>query len=99
MTKLYKQVDGVKVKLTSEEIALKEKEEKEWEDEKPVRIKESLRNRREPLLFEADYKINTLVDNGGDASAWRKYRQELRDITKASDLNNVTFPNKPDDAD
>ena len=96
MTKLYQQIDGVKVELTSEEIALREKEEKEWEDEKPERIKESLRNRREPLLLEADYKINTLVDNSGDASAWRKYRQELRDITKASDLDNVTFPTKPE---
>ena len=57
--------------------------------------KMSLRNDREPLLLEADYKINTLVDNGSDASAWRKYRQELRDITKAEDLGNVTFPTKP----
>ena len=96
MTKLYKQVDGVKVELTSEEITLKEKEEKEWEDEKPERLKGSLRNKREPLLFEADYKINTLIDNGRDATAWRKYRQDLRDITKASDLDNVTFPTKPE---
>ena len=55
----------------------------------------SLRSDREPLLLEADYKINTLIDNGGDASAWRKYRQDLRDITKAEDLDNVTFPSKP----
>ena len=96
MTKLYKQVDGIKVELTSEEIALKEKEEKEWEDEKPERLKESLRGKREPLLLEADYKINTLLDSGGDASAWRTYRQDLRDITKASDLDNVTFPTKPE---
>tara|TARA_R100001443_G_C3320281_1_gene169856 strand:- start:67 stop:357 length:291 start_codon:yes stop_codon:yes gene_type:complete len=95
MTKLYKQVDGIKVELTSEEIALKEKQEKEWEDGKTERIKKGLRNRREPLLTEADHKINTLVDNGGNATEWRKYRQELRDITKASDLDNVTFPTKP----
>jgi len=99
MTKLYKQVDGIKVELTSEEIALKEKEEKEWEDGNLERIKKGLRNKREPLLTEADHKINTLIDNSGDATAWRKYRQELRDITKASDLNNVTFPTKPEDAD
>ena len=41
-----------------------------------------IRNETEQLLLEADHKINTLVDKiGGDAkSAWRKYRQELRDI-------------------
>ena len=50
---------------------------------------------REPLLLEADHKINTLVDSGADATAWRTYRQELRDITNTSDLDNVTFPTKP----
>ena len=50
---------------------------------------------REPLLLESDHKINTLVDNGGDASEWRTYRQKLRDITKAEDLDNVTWPTKP----
>ena len=51
--------------------------------------------KRTPLLQGSDYKINTLVDNGGDATAWRTYRQELRDITNTEDLDNVTFPTKP----
>lgn len=37
---------------------------------------------REPLLAEADIEINKLEDNGGDSSAWRTYRQALRDITE-----------------
>jgi len=95
MTTLYKQVNGVKVKLTDDEIAQKEKDEKEWDDERSERVIYKLRKKREPLLLEADYKINTLADNGSDVSAWRTYRQQLRDITKASDLDNVTFPTKP----
>ena len=95
MTKRYKNVNGVRVEMSSEEISAKEAEEKIFADEKPNRQKDALRSTRKPLLQEADYKINTLVDNGGDASAWRKYRQELRDITKAEDLGNVTFPTKP----
>ena len=95
MTTLYKQVNGVKVKLTDAEIAQKEKDEKEWDDERSERVIYRLRKKREPLLLEADYKINTLVDNNQDASAWRTYRQQLRDITKASDLDNVKFPSKP----
>lgn len=95
MTKRYKNVNGVRVEMSSEEISAREAEEKIFADEKPNRQKDALRSTRKPLLQEADYKINTLVDNGGDASAWRKYRQELRDITKAEDLDSVTFPTKP----
>tara|TARA_R100001594_G_scaffold38402_1_gene69518 strand:+ start:594 stop:890 length:297 start_codon:yes stop_codon:yes gene_type:complete len=69
--------------------------EKSWTDSKPDRQKQKLRFERESLLQEADYKINTLIDNNQDASAWRTYRQQLRDITKASDLDNVKFPSKP----
>ena len=57
--------------------------------------KDVLRNERKPLLEEADWQIHKIEDSGGDASKWKTYRQELRDITKASDIYNVTFPNKP----
>ena len=83
------------VDLTDEEKTEIIAKEKDWVDTKDDRQKENIRFEREPLLQEADYKINTLVDNNQDASAWRTYRQELRDITKASDLNNVTWPTKP----
>ena len=83
------------VDLTDEEKTEIIAKEKDWVDTKDNRQKENIRFEREPLLQEADYKINTLVDNNQDASAWRTYRQELRDITKASDLDNVTWPTKP----
>jgi len=95
MSDLYKNVDGVRIKLTEDEVKQREKDEQDFIDDIPERLKRRLRNKREDLLLEADYKINTLVDNNQDASAWRTYRQELRDITKASDLENVTFPTKP----
>ena len=87
------------VNLTDSEIAEENKKTKEHNDALPEAEKQAklelIRMQREPLLLEADHKINTLVDNGGDATAWRTYRQELRDITKAEDLDNVTFPTKP----
>jgi hypothetical protein len=55
----------------------------------------NLRSLRSPLIIEADYKINTLEDAGSDASAWKTYRQKLRDITKGDDLDNPTWPTKP----
>ena len=92
---LYKNVDGEKIPLSKEELAQREIDIKRDIDNIPAIKLDQLRIDREPLLKEADYKINTLVDNGEDASAWRKYRQELRDITKTSDIDNVTFPTKP----
>lgn len=92
---IYKSVDGVKVPLSNEELAQLEIDKKRDIDNLPIFKLEALRNDRTLLLEEADYKINTLVDNGLDASAWRTYRQKLRDITKAEDLDNVTWPTKP----
>ena len=92
---LYKNVDGEKIPLSEEELAQRETDIKRDIDNIPSIKLNQLRIDREPLLTEADYKINTLSDNGLDASAWRKYRQELRDITKTSDIDNVTFPTKP----
>ena len=54
-----------------------------------------LRAKRHPLIIEADHKINTLEDAGSNASAWKTYRQKLRDITKDDDLDNPTWPDKP----
>ena len=93
---LYKNVDGIRIKLTDAEIEQRKKDEQQAIDDAPKYKLMEIRSEREPLLLEADHKINTLVDNSGDATAWRKYRQELRDITKASDLNNITWPTKPE---
>lgn len=88
--------EGLKVvELTTEEIKENTAKEKAWTDSKDDRLKQVLREQRQPLLEEADYKINTLVDNNQDASKWRTYRQQLRDITKASDLEKAKFPSKP----
>ena len=57
--------------------------------------KDVLRLEREPLLVEADWQIHKIEDASGDASAWRSYRDKLREITDASDIYNVTWPTKP----
>jgi hypothetical protein len=47
------------------------------------------------LFEEADIEIYKLEDSGANTSAWRNYRQALRDITKQSDPSNLTWPTKP----
>lgn len=68
-----------------------------------------LRAKRAPLLTEADVKINIAEDDGEDASAWRVYRKELRNITEeykkvdgnwkvavdSLDVESFEFPAKP----
>lgn len=57
--------------------------------------KGALRAERIALLEEADWQMNKLEDAGSSTSDWKTYRQALRDITKASDIYNVTWPTKP----
>ena len=55
-----------------------------------------LRNKRDILLAETDWMANSDVTM---SNAWKKYRQDLRDITKTEPvdmaLSNITFPTKP----
>ena len=62
---------------------------------------------REALLKEADIEINKLEDASQDTSAWRTYRQALRDVTEpykkvdgdwkvaVDSLESLDFPAKP----
>lgn len=59
------------------------------------RKKEDLRRERKALLDEADKAIFKIEDDGGNPAQWRTYRKALRDITKAADPFNVTWPTKP----
>ena len=95
MADMYKNVDGVRIKMTSEEIVQRQADDKAYADDAPNRKLGVLRNDRTSLLTEADHKIWTLEDTGANVSEWRIYRQKLRDITKAEDLDNVTWPTKP----
>ncbi len=61
----------------------------------PEKQKADIRATREILFEEADIEIYKLEDSGGDTSAWRTYRQQLRDMTSQSDLANPVYPTKP----
>ena len=82
--------------MTAEELALKQAEEKAWNDGALDRALAELRSKRNRLLAETDYLAlsdNTLNDD------MKKYRQDLRDLTAGLDtvekVNSVTWPTKP----
>ena len=93
MVDWFKTVGSEKIKFTDEEVAQHEKDLKEFAVSDADKKKARLREKRKPLLEEADWQINKIVDAGGNPSAWRTYRQALRDITNSPD--NPTWPTKP----
>ncbi len=100
MAKRYKNVNGVRTEMTSDEVKEMEATEKAWKDEEPHRNLDELRTFRNNLLAETDWMANsdyTMTDE------WKKYRQDLRDITKTFKSMGRTvedkdfkFPTKPD---
>ena len=99
MADRYKMVNGERIKLTAEENAQRDAEEKAWADGAYDRAMISLREKRNNLLKETDYYALSDVTMSNDM---KTYRQELRDLpgtlandATAADVNAVTFPTKP----
>ena len=94
MADLYKNVNGERVKLSDAEVVEYEKLQQEFLDTADERKIGIIRSQRKPLFEEADWQIHKAEDSGGNVSAWRTYRQALRDIT-SWDLDNPSWPTKP----
>ena len=96
MADRYKMVNGERIKLTAEENAQRDAEEKAWADGAYDRAMASLRQKRDGLLKETDYYALSDVTMSDDM---RTYRQELRDLPEGKDTvekcNNITWPTKP----
>ena len=92
----YRLADGKRIQFTAEEETARDAEEKSWADEAPNRRMTELRRQRDVLLAETDWMANSDVTM---STAWRNYRQALRDITTQTPtddaLSNITFPTKP----
>ena len=96
MANRYKMINNELVQLSDAEETLKVAEEKAWNDDAPNRRMAELRRQRDILLAETDWLANSDVTM---STAWRNYRQALRDITSQTPvddtLSNITFPTKP----
>ena len=58
-----------------------------------------VRKLRNIELQQSDYITSVASETGvGISTAWKNYRQELRDITKQSDVNNLVWPTHPEGA-
>ena len=93
----FKMVNGERIQFTAEEEKARDLEEQAWADGAPARRMVSLREQRNILLAETDWMGNSDVTR---STAWKNYRQALRDITKTTpaddQLSNITWPTKPE---
>ena len=93
---MHKIVNGIRVELTSEEIAERQAEINTYNNGAFERQLEKLRKERNELLAETDFYALSDVTM---TEAMTNYRQQLRDITEGlttvEDVEAVTFPTKP----
>tara|TARA_Y100000022_G_scaffold64843_1_gene55654 strand:- start:248 stop:523 length:276 start_codon:yes stop_codon:yes gene_type:complete len=91
MANMYRQVDDKRIQLTDEE-------QKEYDNSQGFSEEEGLRllrMQRNVLLTETDWL--SFGDSPEMSDAWKKYRQDLRDITKTyKSPDDVKWPTKPE---
>ena len=97
MANYKKMVNGVEVELSDEEQALRESEEKAWADGAAARAFAALRAERDRKITKSDWMA--LGDTTSISTAWKTYRQELRDLpSKYNDTplqETITWPTEP----
>ena len=96
MADRYKMVNGERIKLTAEENAQRDAEEKAWSDGAFDRAIANLRQERDNLLKATDFYALSDVTMSDEM---KDYRQQLRDITEGltteEQVKAVEFPAKP----
>ena len=90
-------VNGIKVPFTAEEETARDAEEKTWNDAAPDRAFDELRNKRNMLLAQSDWRA------AGDltiSDEWKAYRKKLRDLpgtlNNTTVLETITWPDEPE---
>ena len=93
---MKKNVNGIEVEMTAEEVAERQAEETAWSDGAFDRAINKLRIKRNNLLTDTDWMANSDVTMSDD---WKTYRQALRDLPSGLDtvakVEAKQFPTKP----
>ena len=89
--------DGVLLEMTDAEETARDAEEKVWNDAAPDRAFDELRNKRNMLLAQSDWRA------AGDltiSDEWKAYRKKLRDLpgtlNNTTVLETITWPDEPE---
>ena len=94
--KIVKNINGVEIELTAEEIAQKEAEEQEWADGANDRLAAKHREKRNALLAASDWtQANDSPLAAEKKVEWATYRTALRNLPTSEGWPSVTFPDTP----
>ena len=97
---MKKYSNGILVDMTTEEINQHNLDVADTQANAFLNSIEGLRQKRNALLEETDYIVIKAKETGATIpTAWKTYRQALRDITEnlttVDEVNAVVFPEKP----
>ena len=82
----YKFINGERIKFTKEEEVKRDQEETAWNDGGLDRELYELRLERNKLLANSDWEVTMAKEKGTNlSSAFKTWRQDLRDITSGLD--------------
>tara|TARA_Y100000310_G_scaffold27990_1_gene26621 strand:+ start:12157 stop:12465 length:309 start_codon:yes stop_codon:yes gene_type:complete len=86
------------ISLSSDEEIKRDAEEAKWEAEKPKRLLNEIREKRNKLLSESDWvHFPDVKLSESKKEAWNKYRQLLRDIPQSfKNPGDIKWPEKPE---
>tara|TARA_E500000318_G_C3441559_1_gene165186 strand:+ start:160 stop:450 length:291 start_codon:yes stop_codon:yes gene_type:complete len=90
-------VNGIKVDFTDAEETARDAVEKAWNDAAPDRAFDELRNKRNMLLAQSDWRA---VADLTISDEWKDYRKKLRDLpgtlNNTTVLETITWPDEPE---
>nr|BAR39828.1 hypothetical protein [uncultured Mediterranean phage uvMED] len=97
---MKKLVNGIEMDMTSQEIAQREADIQQFNNNEFNLSIENLRQKRNELLANSDWEVIMAKEKGTTLSAgFKTYRQDLRDITEGlttvAQVEAVVFPTKP----
>lgn len=91
----YHNINGRSVQFTTQEETARDAEEAAWAAGAATRQAVEVRNERDAKLAACDWVVTKALEAGGSVpSAWRTYRQALRDVP-AQLPGAVTWPTEP----
>jgi len=89
----YNNVNGQSVQFTAQEETARDAEETAWVAGANARQAAEVRKERDAKLAETDWRASSDV---ALSTAWRTYRQALRNVPAQADFPDVTWPTAPD---
>ena len=88
--------DTKTVELSAEEEAERNASKVAWDNAAPARAMAALREKRNQLLAESDWRFGGDAPDGAGNDAWKSYRRKLRQLPSVTDdPGNPTWPSKP----